>query len=242
MTNDRIIYLVIGRKSVIQIYEDSLPYIKGFIVPDESKTVTMLYKDGEVEHLEGTSWLDEDQCGRLHTIEEVMHASFNSRFISFCNQPIAVFNTDKYTKIQIDEFGDVYISNGEIFTEVASLGNVHDYSQEEKASVHCEMTDAKALSKCEILQNYCFGDWKRFFTYVLGGLRKCYEYVAVDGNHNLVLFKEYPQYGDDGFVIPEQSSLIYQTPPNTMNALEVLNVYTINRFSDYIVPWVDGQL
>nr|DAQ82357.1 MAG TPA: hypothetical protein [Caudoviricetes sp.] len=66
--------------------------------------------------------------------------------------------------------------------------------------------------------------------------------MAVDKNHNLVLFKEYPQYGDDGFVIPEQGSLIYQTPPITMNPLEVMNVYIINRFSDYIVPWVDGQL
>ena len=84
------IYLVIGGKSVIQINPDSLPCIKGFVVEYNSKTVTILHNDGQTEQKEGTSFLEEEKCGKLYTLDEVMFASFNSRFIHFCGFPEAV--------------------------------------------------------------------------------------------------------------------------------------------------------
>lgn len=212
------IYLVIGGKSVIKINPDSLPTIKGFIVDYNSKIVTVLHNDGQTEQKEGTSFLEEEKCGKLYTLDEVMFASFNSRFIHFCGFPVAVFNTDRYRNICMDEFGNVFLSDmKDKNVEVASFG------------IETREQIVEAPLNLEILQNYCFDDWKRFFTYVLGSLRNCYEYVVVNNNYDLVLLKEYPEYGEDGNVIPEPGCMIYRTPGITMNWNEPYNVYSINN-------------
>ena len=212
------IYLVIGGKSVIHINADSLPTIKGFIVECNSKMVTIIHNDGQTEQKEGTSFLEEEKCGKLHTLDEVMFASFNSRFIHFCGYPVAVFNTDRYRNICMDEFGNVFLSDmKDKNVEVASFG------------IDSKEQVTESPLNIEILQNYCFDDWKRFFTYVLGSIRNCYDYVVVNQRYDLVLLKEYPEYGEDGNVIPELGSIIYQTPAITMNWIEPYNIYSINN-------------
>lgn len=212
------IYLVIGGKSVININADSLPTIKGFVVEYNSKMVTLLHNDGQTEQKEGTSFLEEEQCGKLFTLDEVMFASFNSRFIHFCGFPVAVFNTDRYRNICMDEFGNVFLSDmKDKNVEVASFG------------IETREQIVEAPLNLEILQNYCFDDWKRFFTYVLGSLRNCYDYVVVNNEYDFVLLKEYPEYGEDGNVIPESGCMIYRTPGITMNWIEPFNVYSINN-------------
>nr|DAS11480.1 MAG TPA: hypothetical protein [Caudoviricetes sp.] len=212
------IYLVIGGKSVIKINPDSLPTIKGFVVEYNSKIVTILYNDGQTEQKEGTSFLEEEKCGKLHTLDEVMFASFNSRFIYFCGYPVAVFNTDRYRNICMDEFGNVFLSDmKDKNVEVASLG------------IETREQITEAPLNLEILQNYCFDNWKRFFTYVLGSLKNCYDYVVVNNKYDFVLLKEYPEYGEDGDVIQELGCMIYKTPGITMNWIEPYNIYSINN-------------
>lgn len=212
------IYLVIGGKSVIKINPDSLPTIKGFVVEYNSKTVTILHTDGQTEQKEGTSFLEEEKCGKLHTLDEVMFASFNSRFIYFCGYPVAVFNTDRYRNICMDEFGNVFLSDmKDKNVEVASLG------------IETREQITEAPLNLEILQNYCFDNWKRFFTYVLGSLKNCYDYVVVNNKYDFVLLKEYPEYGEDGDVIQELGCMIYKTPGITMNWIEPYNIYSINN-------------
>lgn len=212
------IYLVIGGKSVIQITPDSLPTIKGFVVEYNSKIVTILYNDEQTEQKEGTSFLEEEKCDKLHTLDEVMFASFNSRFIYFCGYPVAVFNTDRYRNICMDEFGNVFLSDmKDKNVEVASLG------------IETREQITEAPLNLEILQNYCFDNWKRFFTYVLGSLKNCYDYVVVNNKYDFVLLKEYPEYGEDGDVIQELGCMIYKTPGITMNWIEPYNIYSINN-------------
>ena len=212
------IYLVIGGKSVIKINPDSLPTIKGFVVEYNSKTVTILHADGQTEQKEGTSFLEEEKCGKLHTLDEVMFASFNSRFINFCGYPVAVFNTDRYRNICMDEFGNVFLSDmKDKNVEVASLG------------IETREQITEAPLNLEILQNYCFDNWKRFFIYVLGSLKNCYDYVVVNNKYDFVLLKEYPEYGEDGDVIQELGCMIYKTPGITMNWIEPYNIYSINN-------------